>query len=456
MNLAQFQILLQKAIDSSSNTLDYLFLSRAVQTLAVGQVREVATYANLPSAASNEGLLVFVTADERIYWSTGTGWYNLIDENKGIAYAWGGGFRGKLGDNTEVNKSSPVSVIGSFTDWCQVSAGGSHSIGLRSNGTVWAWGCSAYGRLGDNCTVLPSSSGRSSPVSVVGGFTDWCYVSAGDDHNLGVRTNGTAWGWGNPCHGVLGNNFNGSINVIDGTGGFSSPVSVVGGFTDWCQVSAGNAHSLGVRRNGTAWAWGCGSYGLLGDGTTVCKSSPVLVVGGFTDWCQVDAGGGRNLGVRQNGTAWGWGCGSNGRLGDGTTVNKSSPVSVVGGFTDWCQVSAGSAHSLGVRQNGTAWAWGAAFCGKLGDGTTVNKSSPVSVVGGFFDWCQVSAGANHSLGVRQNGTAWAWGIAACGVLGSGAPANASSPVSVVGGFTDWCQVSASNYHSLALRRTNFV
>ncbi len=219
---------------------------------------------------------------------------------------------------------------------------------------------------------------------------------------------------------------------------------------------AGGSHSLGVRRNGTAWAWGCGSYGLLGDGTTVCKSSPVLVVGGFTDWCQVDAGGGRNLGVRQNGTAWGWGCGSNGRLGDGTTVNKSSPVSVVGGFTDWCQVSAGSAHSLGVRTNGTAWAWGAAFCGKLGDGTTVNKSSPVSVVGGFFDWCQVSAGANHSLGVRQNGTAWAWGIAACGVLGSGAPANASSPVSVVGGFTDWCQVSASNYHSLALRRTNFV
>ncbi len=346
MNLAQFQILLQKAIDSSSNTLDYLFLSRAVQTLAVGQVREVATYANLPSAASNEGLLVFVTADERIYWSTGTGWYNLIDENKGIAYAWGGGGRGKLGDNTEVNKSSPVSVIGSFTDWCQVSAGGSHSIGLRSNGTVWAWGCSAYGRLGDNCTVLPSSSGRSSPVSVVGGFTDWCYVSAGDDHNLGVRTNGTAWAWGDGTCGRLGNN-----TIVNR----SSPVSVVGGFTDWCQVSAGANHSLGVRQNGTAWGWGAGADGRIGNGTIVSVSSPVSVVGGFTDWCQVSAGLGHSLGVRQNGTAWAWGQGSTGRLGDGTVVNKSSPVSIAGGLTGWRCVSiyTNGNHSLAVRSDST-------------------------------------------------------------------------------------------------------
>ena len=456
MNLAQFQILLQKAIDSSNNTLDYLFLSKAVQTLAVGQVREVATYANLPSAASNEGLLVFVTADERIYWSTGTGWYNLIDENKGIAYAWGNGFRGKLGDNTEVSKTSPVSVVGGFTDWCQVSGGSSHSIGLRSNGTVWAWGCSAYGRLGDNCTVIPSTSGRSSPVSVVGGFTDWCQVSAGASHNLGVRQNGTAWGWGNACSGRLGNNVNGSINLVNGTGGFSSPVSVVGGFTDWCQVSAGGSHSLGVRTNGTAWGWGDNAYGRLGDGTTVDKSSPVSVVGGFTDWCQVSAGFQTSLGVRTNGTAWAWGRGTSGGLGDGTAVTKSSPVSVAGGFTDWCQVSAGLSNGLGVRRNGTIWAWGVGTCGRLGDGTTVSKTSPVLVLGGFTDWCQVSMGDQHSLGVRTNGTAWAWGIAADGVLGAGAVGNASSPVSVVGGFTDWCQVCAGGSHSLALRRTNFV
>jgi alpha-tubulin suppressor-like RCC1 family protein len=342
MNIAHFQILLQKAIDNATKTVDYLLLSRALKSLNVGQIRTVFTFGDLPSAASNEGLLVFVTADERLYWSTGTYWYNIVtNDNEEIVYAWGrncaSAGSGRLGDGTIVNRSSPVSVIGGFTDWCQVSGGYVHSLGVRSNGTAWAWGNNCSGRLGDGTTVTKSS-----------------------------------------------------------------PVSVIGGFTDWCQVSAGDNHSLGVRCNGTAWAWGLNSVGFLGDGTImVNKSSPVSVIGGFTDWCQVSAGDSHSLGVRCNGTAWAWGSNVSGRLGDGTTVNRSSPVSVIGGFTDWCQVSAGFYHSLGVRTDGTAWAWGLNSVGFLGDGTTVDKSSPVSVIGGFADWCQVSAGCNHSFGLRK-------------------------------------------------------
>jgi alpha-tubulin suppressor-like RCC1 family protein len=76
-------------------------------------------------------------------------------------------------------------------------------------------------------------------------------------------------------------------------------------------------------------------------------------------------------------------------------------VSVSGGFTDWCQVSAGKCHNIGIRTNGTAWAWGMGLCGRLGDDTVANKSSPVSVVGGFTSWCAVSAGHDHSLGIRS-------------------------------------------------------
>ena len=116
-------------------------------------------------------------------------------------------------------------------------------------------------------------------------------------------------------------------------------------------MSAGDGHSLGLRQNSTLWVWGLNTCGRLGDGTTTSRLSPVSVVGGFTDWCQVSGGSAHSLGVRQNGTAWAWGCNGSGRLGDGTLTNRSSPVSVVGGFTDWCQISAGSsAHSLGVRQ----------------------------------------------------------------------------------------------------------
>jgi alpha-tubulin suppressor-like RCC1 family protein len=138
---------------------------------------------------------------------------------------------------------------------------------------------------------------------------------------------------------------------------------------------------------------------------------------------------------------WGWGYNGKGQLGDNTTVNKSSPVSVIGGFTNWCQLSAGSKHSLGVRTNGTAWAWGYNNNGQLGDNTTTNTSSPVSVIGGFTDWCQVSGAYQASFGLRTNGTAWAWGRNTYGTLGDNSTSGKSSPVSIAGGFTDWICLS---------------
>jgi alpha-tubulin suppressor-like RCC1 family protein len=391
------------------------------------------------------GMVYFVQSLGIIVISSNSTWLTLdgvtvrTDAAFGVTWAWGVGSVGRLGDNTIVSKSSPVSVVGGFTDWCQVSAGIAFSLGVRTNGTAWAWGYNSQGQLGDNTTVS-----RSSPVSVVGGFLDWCQVSASrgvSANSLGVRQNGTAWAWGSGSVGILGDN-----TIVSK----SSPVSVIGGFTDWCQVSAGDLYSLAVRQNGTAWAWGFNNLGQLGDNTVVDKSSPVSVVGGFTDWCQISAGNSHSLAVRQNGTAWAWGSANDGALGDNTIVSKSSPVSVIGGFTNWCQVSAGIAFSLGVRTNGTAWAWGFNGQGRLGDNSATAKSSPVSVVGGFTDWCQVSTGASFSLALRQNGTAWAWGYANSGRLGDNSIVDKSSPVSVAGGFCDWCQVSAGSAHSLGI------
>jgi alpha-tubulin suppressor-like RCC1 family protein len=440
MNVANLVIELKSKI--TANTLDQQMISRAIEQLQLGVVYTVNTFDELPVASENTGKLYYIPFDG-LYFSNGNTWpviagpgFNVIDD---VIWSWGSNFNGRLGDDSTINRSSPVSVVGGFTDWCQISAG-SHSLAIKTNGTVWSWGNNGEGRLGTNETIS-----RSSPVSVVGGFTDWCQVSAGSSHSLGVRSNGSAWAWGLGALGRLGNNANTNR---------SSPVSVVGGFTDWCQVSAGCFHSLGLRTNGTVWAWGENLCGQLGQNSTISRSSPVSVVGGFTNWCQVSAGDIHSVGVRTNGTAWAWGQGTCGRIGDNATLTRFSPVSVVGGFTDWCQVSAGYRHSLGVRTNGTAWGWGNnqdTYLGVLGNGLSGNRSSPVSVVGGFTDWCQVSAGRTHSLGLRTNGTVWAWGDGSNGRLGENSTIRRSSPVSVVGGFTDWCQVSA-NYQSLGLRR----
>ena len=354
-------------------------------------VCSVTNFSSLPCATNYTGRMIYVDSENRYYYAFGPYWINNFQSTcvnyADLVWAWGINTQGQLGDNTVTTRSSPVSVVGGFSDWCQISAGGCHTAAVRTSGSAWTWGCNSYGSLGDN-----TATSRSSPVSVVGGFTDWCQVSGGRWHTAAVRSNGSAWSWGRNVYGVLGD------NTITSR---SSPVSVVGGFTDWCQISAGGFHTAAVRSNGSAWSWGYASGGQLGNGNITARSSPVSVVGGFTDWCKISAGGVSSSAVRSSGSAWSWGCNFNGQLGDNTVANKNSPVSVVGGFTDWCQISANQAHAAAVRSNGSAWSWGRNSEGQLGDNTATNRSSPVSVVGGSFDWCQISTGLYHTAAVRQ-------------------------------------------------------
>ena len=194
--------------------------------------------------------------------------------------------------------------------------------------------------------------------------------------------------WGENTWGQIGNGT--SINHVN--------PNQIGALNDWAQIAShsGATHAIARKTNGTLWAWGAGTSGRLGDGSTVTKSSPVQI-GALSDWAQVAAGSFHSLAVKTNGTLWAWGAGGSGRLGDGTTVSKSSPVQI-GALSDWAQVAAGNIHSLAVKTNGTLWAWGGGGSGQLGDGSAVSKSSPVQI-GALSDWEELSlyiANANSS------------------------------------------------------------
>lgn len=143
-------------------------------------VISVASSVNLPIASNNTGKMVFVSDESKYYYSDGTNWITdfrpkVITNNKNYYInSWGEGGSGRLGDGTVVDKSSPVSVLGGFTDWCQVSAGYRHTAALRTNGTLWVWGCNVSGALGDGTTVC-----KSSPISVINCQGEWNKVSAG-------------------------------------------------------------------------------------------------------------------------------------------------------------------------------------------------------------------------------------------------------------------------------------
>jgi alpha-tubulin suppressor-like RCC1 family protein len=353
-----------------------------------------------------------------------------------IAYAWGTNGSGQLGVNNTASRLQPTAVVGGITNWKQLSAGVSHTLGVTQGGIAYAWGFNNYGRLGDN-----TATARSSPVTVVGGITNWSQLSAGGYHSLGVTQGGIAYAWGFNGSGRLGNN-----NIDERL----SPVTVVGGIINWQQLSAGDNHSLGLTQGGIAYGWGVNTNGRLGTNNTTQRSSPVTVVGGITNWSQLSAGGYHSLGVTQGGIAYAWGNNGSGRLGDNTITDRSSPVTVVGGITNWQQLSAGRLHSLGVTQGGIAYAWGYNSNGRLGDNTITSRSSPVTVVGGITNWQQLSAGRLHSIGLTQGGIAYAWGYNGFGRLGDGTTTNRSSPVSVIGGITTWQQLSAGGSASLGL------
>jgi alpha-tubulin suppressor-like RCC1 family protein len=444
------------ALDGTETFDEVLSLTAAIDNLTTNRFMSVATYEELPNLTTTplpSGSLILVEEFNTMMMSVSTAWRSVDGRTytpppPGIAYAWGGNFYygegGELGDGTTVGRSSPVTVVGGLT-WRQVDAGYRHSLGVANTRIAYAWGLGDFGKLGTGSTTDVSS-----PVTVVGGITNWTQLSAGGTFSVGLTTSGIAYGWGNNNKGQL----------ADGTTTQrTSPVTVVGGITTWRQLSAGRDFVLGRTSAGIAYAWGR-NYGMLGDGTTVSKSSPVTVVGGITTWNQLSGGAYHSLGLTSASIAYAWGEGGNGRLGDGTTVGKSSPVIVVGGITTWSQLAASdgfsSQHSLGLTSAGIAYAWGYNGRGQLGDGTTTNRFSPITVVGGITNWTKASAGGRHSVGLTSSGILYAWGDNtgrenANGQLGDGTTTNRSSPVTVVGGITTWTQIAAGAFFNIALK-----
>jgi len=291
----------------------------------------------------------------------------------------------QLGDGTVLNRSSPVQ-IGTLTDWASVEATGElHGGAIKTDGTLWTWGKQTTGALGDGTVVA-----RSSPVQI-GTSTDWSIVVGGAFQSIAIKTDGTLWSWGRANFGALGDNT--TVNK-------SSPVQI-GSDTDWASVSSGSDFSLVIKTGNTLWAWGDAGAGRIGDNQTSSNRSSPVQIGALTDWSSVSAGSQNGVAIKTDGTLWTWGRGSSGELGDGTAANKSSPVQV-GSDTDWSSVSAGRLFCLAIKTDGTLWAWGDnAPDGQLGQGDTVERSSPTQV-GSFKTWAKIGTGTQHSIAIKNS------------------------------------------------------
>jgi alpha-tubulin suppressor-like RCC1 family protein len=383
----------------------------------------------------------------------------------GDVLAWGDNSAGELGTGNQNSALSPAIVPtlpSPPMQFIQVAAGDRTAYALRADGTIWAWGDNSTGALGINSTASFVAT-----ATQVMGLTNVVSISAGVSHALALRSDGTVYSWGDNSHGELG--FSGSsqpapvevtslplpakainagyytsaVILGDGTvrdwglnqwGGLGNGTSGVDS-TSPVQPSLGNVTAVGLSSgvgdiaaglsDGTVRTWGYNAFGELGNGSTTNSAVPVNPGVGGVAVLSTGALAESTFALAPAGGVATWGFNQNGNLGNGSTAASSYPT--YPGLTGVKSVSVGCYHTLALMADGTVRAWGWNGYGQIGDSTTIDKSSPVSVAG-LTNIIAVGAGGKHSLAVAGDGTVYGWGDGSSGQLGTGGTSSSASPV----------------------------
>jgi alpha-tubulin suppressor-like RCC1 family protein len=350
--------------------------------------------------------------------------HSLALRDDGTVFAWGDDSSGELGSGRKLMSTTGIPVV--FPNNGKVAAaeaGRNHSLALQTDGTVWAWGQNDYGQLGDG-----TNTGRSVPEKV-NGLSGVIAVAAGDAHSVAATSDGKVWAWGFNEDGELGNNDDTSV---------STPVQVVN-IPAVSAVKAGSSHTVALS-NGVVWTWGDNSYGQLGDqeGLPRLYADQVIIDANIV---AVDAGGDSTFAIDSFGEIWAWGRNDNFQLADGTTNDRATPA-VIKNLPTMAAVSGGPDGCIAIDTAGGVWIWGFGYWD-----TPTYLSSSQAAVG-------VSTGAYFAQILFKDGTVWSTGDNSTGEIGDGTT-NTTDAFSFVQAINipPMASVSAGLFHALALDRT---
>jgi len=350
------------------------------------------------------------------------GAHTLVLRN-GTVWSWGHNYYGQLGDGTTTNSNVPHQVENLMFVQA-VAAGGHHSVALKPDGTVWTWGSNEHGQLGTASGTIPYSP---VPIQVMG-LNSITAIGAGGSHTLALKSDGTVWAWGSNSIGELGL---GSRDFDK----HPTPTQIPT-LSRITFLAVGSYFSLALNGiDGITWAWGQNYGGELGDGTTIVRAAPVQVLG-LTNVRTLAAGVMHAVAIKNDNTVWTWGGNFKGQLGLGSADNNSHPVPTQVTDLRASAVSAGYANTLVVELAGSVKVCGANDMGQLGSGSTDIAAHPnfisMPAISSAFA-CVTGGGSSFVLvgDTYVGGTVRAWGSNTFGALGSGSPAPAYVPVPVV-------------------------
>jgi alpha-tubulin suppressor-like RCC1 family protein len=324
--------------------------------------------------------------------------HSLFLKSDGSLWAMGYNNFGQLGDGT-LNKTNRAQEIVS-SGVTAMAAGQAHTLFIKTDGSLWVMGENNYGQLGDGTLTRTNRPEQIRP----GGVTA---VAAGEYHSLFLESDGSLWAMGYNGDGQLGDGTNDSGNYYTNLPEQIEPSGVKA-------IAAGHLHSLFLKSDGSLWAMGYNSDGELGDGNGLNTNRPVqIVAGGVT---AIAGGLWHTLFLKSDGSLWGMGQNVDGQLGDYTEAATNRPEQLVpGGVT---AIAAGGQFSLFLKSDGSLWAMGDRTYGQLGDGNdTYFTNGPEQIVASNVT--TIAAGYIHSLFLKSDGSLWAMGYNIDGELGDG-------------------------------------
>jgi alpha-tubulin suppressor-like RCC1 family protein len=340
----------------------------------------------------------------------GAGWAHtcaVLSDNS--VSCWGGGQFGQLGNNgaslfscvegTSVCSNGPVTVSGGRS-WTAVVGGYLYTCGIDNAGAAHCWGAGRRGQLGDS-----TQSNSAVPTDVDGGlaFTQLS-AATGGDLACGISAN-ALYCWGTGYFGQ------------PGTGGVSQ-VAIgpyrVGPAQSFMAVGVGELHACALDTTGAAYCWGANGLGQVGDGTTVDRTTPTLVLGAHT-YTQIVAGLAHTCALDTSGVAFCWG--ASGQIGRTTTtsVEQATPTAVAGA-QQFVSIAAGGWHTCGIDAGGQTYCWGDNTYSQFGDGGTASSQLP-RLIAGLPVFTRITAGGAHTCGVTATGAMYCWGANTYGQSG---------------------------------------
>lgn len=325
-----------------------------------------------------------------------------------------------------------------------IASGREHTCAITSNGAVKCWGYNGFGQLGDGTTTT-----RLTPVDVSGLSSGGVAIAAGSNHTCALNSAGAVKCWGSNRYGQLGDGSNWTITRL-------APVDVSGLSSGVVAIAAGESHTCAVTSAGAVKCWGANHSNQLGDGIPHSgvtgiqaeRRTPVDVSGLSSGVVAIAAGAGHTCALTSGGAMKCWGSSGYGQLGEGTNLNRLTPVDVSGLGSGVSAIAAGSNHTCALMSSGAVKCWGQNNSGQvLGDG--YYYMSPLDVTGLSSGVAAIAAGADHTCAVTTAGAVKCWGYNLFGQLGDGTATDRRYPVDVSGISSGVTAVSAGTKNTCA-------